>query len=647
MRARLVLLLLGAAACDDAGSALAAFDGGGAATDAAVQPGSAEASIDATSRDAAPGEGEVASEGGDGGADAIEARVDALLGKMTLSDKAGQMTMGGWSSLASDADITTFALGALGGAPGDLAVSDWLSITATVRARAAATPLGIPVMFAIDAVHGNAKLRGTTVFPQNVGMGCTGDPELVREAAAVNAAEVTAVGLALVEAPCVDVARDERWGRTYESFGEEPGVVATMAAAAFAGYRGSSLASAKHFVGAGGTDWGTGVAGRLDQGNVSVDEDEMRRVHLPPFAAAVQAGAQVVMVSYSSWQGTKMTASHHWITDVLKGELGFDGVVMTDGGGALQLGSDVQSDVEIALSSGVDLVNVAQPYAQVVAAIEALAGSGAVPQARIDDAVRRILRVKMRAGLFDVPPPDAATAAATVGSAAHRAVARRAVRESMVLLENDASLLPLPKGARVHVAGPGGNDLGIQSGGWTLGWQGMTGVDATAMGGGSTILDAMRAAATSPDLVTWSADGSGAAASGADVGIVVLHELPYAEYEGDVPDPSFGDTAVPNVYDGTASTILANMLGAKIPLVLLLLTGRPVRIEAMLPSFGAAVAAWLPGSEGEGVADVLYGDAPFTGKLSRSWPTDAQALPFNVDSVPYVPLFPVGFGLTY
>jgi len=617
--------LLAAAACGEDGTVVSTATAGGS-TDGG-----------------GPGPEASAPDAPDGATD-VEARVTALLAQMTLAEKAGQMTMGGWTSLASPDDITTYGLGALGGAPADLEPSDWLTITATTRAKVAATRLAIPLIFAIDAVHGNAKVRASTVFPHNVGMGCTGDPDLVRQAAVVNAAEVTALGLAMTEAPDVDVARDERWGRTYESFGEDPDLVSTMATAAFTGYHGAVLASAKHFLGAGGTTWGTGVGGGLDQGDVLVDQAEMRRVHLPPFAAAVAAGAQVVMVSYSSWQGVKMTESAYWITGVLEGELGFDGIVMTDGGGALQLGPDVQSDVLLALDAGIDLVNVAGPYAQVVAALESLVTSGAVPESRLDRSVRRILRVKMRAGLFDAPPPDPAAVAA-IGSPAHRAVARQAVRESMVLLQNDGALLPLPKGARIHVAGPGAADLGIQSGGWTLGWQGLTGVDATAMGGGTTLVDALRAAATSPDLVTYSADGTGAA--GADLGVVVLHELPYAEYEGDTPDPNFASTASPNIYDGTAAPLVANMSAAGIPLVLVLVTGRPVRIESILPTFGAVVAAWLPGSEGGGVADVLYGDAPFTGKLSRSWPKDSTVLPITYDETPYDPLYAYGYGMTY
>ena len=416
-----------------------------------------------------------------------------------------------------------------------------------------------------------------------------------------------------------------------------------MATAAITGTQPTAIAAAKHAVGAGGTTWGTGVAGGIDRGDARLSEDEMRRVHLPPFRAAVQAGVQAIMVSYSEWQGTRMCISSHWLTDVIKGELGFDGILMTDGGGVLLVGPDIHADVLQAVTAGIDLVNVAAPYREVLSALVSMVQSGEVPMSRIDDAVRRILRVKLRSGLFDAPPPDEVTAA-QVGSAAHRDIARQAVRESLVLLKNDSGLLPLPKGARVHVAGPGGADLGIQSGGWTLAWQGRTGVSPQAMGGGTSILDAMRATASSADLVTYSRDGTGAA--GADVGVVVLHELPYAEFLGDTPNPRFDNPGSPNVYDGQAAARVGVMRASKVPLVLLLLTGRPVRIESYLPDFDAVVAAWLPGSEGQGVADVLYGDAPFVGRLSRSWPRDSATLPLTLDDVPYNPLFPYGFGLS-
>jgi beta-glucosidase len=575
----------------------------------------------------------------------VEARVSCLLSQMTLDEKAGQMTMAGWTSLTSTDDIGALRLGALGGAPYALGADDWPALTATARANAASTRMAIPVLFAIDAVHGNGKVRGATIFPHNIGLGCAHDADLVQKVYAATATEVAALGLGMAEAPAVDVGRDARWGRSYESFGEDPALVSELGTAAIAGTQPTVLACAKHALGAGGTTWGTGVNGGIDRGNNLDSEAEMRRVHLPPFQAAIQAGVQAIMVSYSEWQGTRMCVSGHWLTDVLKGELGFDGIVMTDGGGVLLVGPDIHNDVFLALSAGIDLINVADTYREVLSAIVGLTQSGDVPMSRIDDAVRRILRVKIRAGLFDAPPPDP-SATAQVGSAAHRAIARQAVRESLVLLKNDGHLLPLSKDARVVVAGLGATDLGIQSGGWTMQWQGHVPMSPQDMGGGTTILDAMRAAAASPDLVSYSPDGAGVAGSDASVGVVVLHELPYAEFLGDTYDTRFDNTASPNIYDGTALPLVEAMRASKLPLVLLLLTGRPVRIESLVPWFGSVVAAWLPGSEGTGVADVVYGDAPFVGTLSRSWPRDSTPLPFSYDQTPYDPLFPLGFGLS-
>jgi beta-glucosidase len=573
----------------------------------------------------------------------VEAHVESLLSQMTLDEKAGQMTMAGWTSLTSTDDIAALRLGALGGAPEDTDAHDWLGITATTRANAAATRMQIPVLFAIDAVHGNGKVRGATIFPHNIGLGCTRDPDLVRQVYAATASEVGSLGLGMNEAPDVDVGLDLRWGRSYESFGEDPDLVTTMGTAAITGTQPTVMAVAKHAIAAGATIWGSGVGGGIDEGNVVVSEAETRRVHLPPFQAAVQAGVQAIMVSYSEWQGTRMCIDGHWLTDVIKGELGFDGILMTDGDGIMRVGPDIHGDVVQAVTAGIDIVNVGASYREVLSAIVSMVQSGEVPTSRIDDAVRRILRVKIRGGLFDAPVPDDTTAA-QVGSAAHRAIARRAVQESLVLLKNDAGVLPLPKTARVHVAGPGATDLGIQSGGWTLAWQGRTGVTSADLGGGTTLLDAMRATASSADLVTYSSDGTGAA--GADVGVLVLHELPYSEFKGDTPDPRFDNPASPTVYDGQAASRVAAMRASNLPLVLLLVTGRPVRIESYLPDFAAVVAAWLPGSEGQGVADVLYGDAPFAGTLSRSWPRDATPLPFTLEDTPYDPLFAFGFGLT-
>ncbi|HEY8090014.1 MAG TPA: glycoside hydrolase family 3 N-terminal domain-containing protein, partial [Polyangiaceae bacterium] len=320
-----------------------------------------------------------------GPASDVDGRVEALLSQMTLDEKAGQMTMAGWTSLASTDDITNARLGALGGAPEDLDANDWLAITATARTKAAATRMGIPLIFAIDSVHGNGKVRGATIFPHNIGLGCTGDPALVREVFAATGAEVADLGLSLSESPDVDVGRDLRWGRSYESFGEDPAFVSEMATAAVTGTQTAVLACAKHAIGAGGTSWGTGAHSGIDEGDARISDDEMRRVHLPPFRAAVSAGVQTIMVSYSEWQGTRMCISGHWLTDVLKGELGFDGIVMTDGGGVLLVGPDIDEDVFLAVSAGIDLVNVAAPYEKVIDAIVGRVEKGDLPMSRVDD----------------------------------------------------------------------------------------------------------------------------------------------------------------------------------------------------------------------------------------------------------------------
>ncbi len=627
-------------------------DGGGRASDhedaAAASPPDAVA--EASQADAAS-----VGDAPDPDTPAVEARVDALVSQMTLDEKVGQMTQVGFTFLASSDDITTYGLGSVlaGGddAPAGNTPADWFAMTAGYRAKAAATRLKIPILFGIDAVHGNAKVKGATVFPHDIGMGCSHDTDLVTEAQTITAAEVLAMGITWVFSPDVDVGRDERWGRTYESYGEDPGLVSQMATAAIRGYQGVQLGSlgavlacAKHALGAGGTTWGTGVDGGIDQGDVELSEADMRAIHLPPFQAATEAGALSMMVSYSSFQHVKMSASSKWLTEVIKGELGFRGFLVSDWGAIYQLPGTRQQATATAINAGIDMVMVPDDYVDFIADVKALVGDGTIQQSRIDDAVRRILRAKVIAGLFDAPDPDGGALTA-VGSDAHRAIARQAARESLVLLKNEGALLPLSKSARIHVAGSGANDLGIQSGGWTLGWQGVAGVDAGVLGGGTTILDGLRASASSAGLVTYSADGSGAA--GASVGVVVLYELPYAEYHGDTSDPSFGNTSDSNVYDGTAAATVANMAAAKIPLVLVLLTGRPIRIESLLPTFGAVVAAWLPGSEGAGVADVLYGDANFVGTLSKSWPKDATALPISHDQSGYDPLFPYGFGLRY
>jgi beta-glucosidase len=658
-RAKLLVLVLSASGA--AGACLAVprtGPGVRSPDDAGTETTTADAHGDAS---ATPSGHDAATPAADAGLDtpAVEQTVSALLARMTLAEKVGQMVMVDYGDLTALSDITTYGLGAvLPGAsefPGNNTPQDWLDLTDQVRASAASTRLQIPVIFGIDAVHGSAKVAGATVFPHGIAMGSTRDASLVTQEEEITASELVAMGITMSFSPDSDVGQDERWGRTYESFGEDPTLVSTMVTAAVSGYQhpflgapGSVLACAKHALGAGGTTWGTGVKGGIDQGDTEITEAQMRAVHLPPFQAAVSAGAMAIMVSYSSWNGTKMSASNEWLTSVLKGELGYRGFLLSDYDAITQLPGDVSQEATTAINAGLDMIMMSKGLPAFVGAVESLVAAGTIAQSRVDDAVTRILRAKVMAGLFGAASPNG-SALSTVGSAAHRQVARQAVHESMVLLQNDNNVLPLSRSAHVFVAGPGANDVGVQSGGWTLSWQGVTQTAAAGIGG-TTILAGMQSIASSPGLVTYAYDGSGVPA-GTSVGVVVLYENPYAEYEGDTDDPNFNNTSLSQdpsghvIYDGLASGIVSNMEAANIPLVLVLLTGRPIRIESYLSKFSAVVAAWLPGSEGEGVADMLYGDAPFSGKLPKSWPKDSTLLPISSLQTGADPLFAFGFGL--
>jgi beta-glucosidase len=594
-----------------------------------------------------------------------------MLAKMTLAEKVGQMVMADISVPSATPngpaspnlpDVSSLFLGgvlASGNDGNTNKPSDWLTTTTQYRSAAAGTRLAIPLLFGIDAVHGNAKVDGATVFPHSIALGATRDGALVQQIAAATAAEVSAMGFTMTFAPDADVGQDERWGRTYESFGEDPTLVSPLVGSAISGFQngcwGSGgtmlLGAVKHAIGAGGTAWGTGTqapqtgfAG-VDRGNVTIDEATIRAVHLPPFKAAIDAGAMSILVSYSSIGGTPMINDSHWITDILKTELGFRGFMLSDWDALPSSSSAAQ--VATAINAGLDMIMLSQGASTFINTVTS-AVPGSIPQARIDDAVTRILRAKYVAGLFGQATPTSG-GLSVVGSAAHLKLASQAVSESLVLLQNNNKRLPLSKSAHVAVAGLGGNDMGVQSGGWTLSWQGGPGGAGIP---GTTIFQAMQNVATSSSLVTYTADGSGA--KGADVGVVVLYENPYAEYCGDVTDPNFTSAAVTrpqyspcgDVYDGKAATIVSNMKGAGIPLVLVLVSGRPMRIESYLSSFDAVVEAWLPGSAGDGVANVLYGNASFSGVLPKSWPKDSTTLPISSLQSGSSPLFAFGFGLT-
>ncbi|NUN70179.1 MAG: glycoside hydrolase family 3 C-terminal domain-containing protein [Bacteroidetes bacterium] len=567
----------------------------------------------------------------------IDEQVEALLGSMTLEEKIGQMTQAERGALTNITDIKTYHLGSLlsggGSSPSSNTPSAWADMYDGYQAMALSTRLKIPLLYGIDAVHGHNNVKGATIFPHNIGLGATRDADLVKRAAAVVAKEVAGTGIDWTFAPCIAVPRDERWGRTYEGFGETPELQVMMAPAAVQGFQGTLsgknteiLACAKHFVGDGGT------AGGDDQGNTVLTEEQLRAIHMPGYVEAIKQGVGSIMASYNSWNGTKLHGHKYLLTDVLKGELGFQGFVVSDWEAVDQISGDYPTAILYAISAGVDMVMVPIRYQYFIAELKKLVQRGDIPMYRIDDAVRRILKVKFRMGLFEKPFTDRSLTA-TVGSAAHRAVARECVQKSLVLLKNSNAVLPLKKNAaRIHVAGKNADDIGNQCGGWTISWQGMSGNITT----GTTILQALRKAVPNASAVTFSVTGSGAA--GADVGIVVVGETPYAEGAGDNSQLTLSSEDL---------SAVANMKAAGIPVVVILISGRPMIINSVVSEADAVVAAWLPGTEGEGVADVLFGDVNFSGVLPHSWPRSVQQLPLNLGDAVYDPLFPYGFGLKY
>ena len=576
---------------------------------------------------------------------AAAAKTEELLKAMTLDEKIGQMTQVDLKAIKDKADIARYALGSMlsGGDsdPDDITAQGWARTHDELQSWALKSRLKIPLIYGIDAVHGHNNVDGAVIFPHNIGLGAMRDPGLVEKAARITALEVVGTGIRWAFAPCVAVARDERWGRTYESFGENPELAEVMGAAAVRGLQGptlgettSVLACAKHFVGDGGTTRG------VDQGNTECDLATLRKIHLPGYLAAIKAGVGSVMASYSSWNGKKMHGNHDLLTDLLKKELGFQGFVVSDWAAIDQLSHDYKTAIETSINAGIDMVMIPNGpgqknnYVEFITLLKDLVNEGKVPQSRIDDAVRRILLVKSSMHLFDHPFSDPALTSA-VGSAEHRQVARECVRKSLVLLKNEKSTLPLSKHARrLVVAGRAADDLGIQCGGWTIAWQGKTG---DVMRGGTTLLAAVRQAVGPNTEVTHSADGSGVA--GADAVLVVIGERPYAEMRGDRKDLSLPQADL---------AVLKTAKEAGVPVVTVVFSGRPVLLGPVLESSDAVLAAWLPGTEGQGVADVLLGDFKPTGKLPHTWPRSMDQVPCNVDDgTAKDPLFPYGFGLTY
>ena len=560
--------------------------------------------------------------------------IEELLGKMTLDEKIGQMTQIDWKLAKNTDDVRKLAVGSvLNGAsqlPEPNTPQNWVKLITSIQTRALGTRLGIPIFWGTDAVHGNGLVRGATVFPHNIGMGCTRNPELAEKVGRAAALEMLATGIPWTFAPCIAVPRDERWGRTYEGFGETPELAEMIGAAMVKGLQGEPgqsegvLACAKHFLGDGGTSEGK------DQGDAICSEQELRAIHLPGYAAAVKAGVGSIMVSFSRWNGAPMHANKHLITDVLKGELHFEGFVVSDWEAIDTLPGSNDRKIEAAINAGVDMAMVPLNYQWFVSGLRHLVQKDRVPMARIDDAVRRILKQKARFKLWEHPFPDPAFAG-QLGSPEHRALAREAVRQSAVLLKNQDAVLPLPKNGHILVVGSKADDMGIQCGGWTVGWFGRRG-NVTP---GTTILRAIEKAAAG-GKVSFAPGVRGADA--ADAIVVVVGEEPYAEGKGDRKDLSLSR-------DDLGLISAAQASGKRV--VVVLVTGRPLPIEAVIAGVQAVLVVWLPGSEGDGVADVLFGDYKPTGKLSHSWPRSMSQIPINQGDASYAPLFSYGFGLSY
>jgi len=577
----------------------------------------------------------------------IEVRVDSLLRQMTLDEKIGQMIQLEFASLPSNFDIKTYSLGSLlayaDNGPAGRTPEAWADLYDTLQSYALQTRLKIPLIFAVDAVHGFGAMYGATVFPHNIGLGCTRNPQLIDTAEQITASEMSATGLDWVLGPVVAVARNENWGRTYESFGEDPNLVKEIAGPAVHGFQGDTsaknvniLACAKHFIGDGGT------AGGATNVNTVCDEQTLRAIHLPGYLSAIKQNVGSIMVAQNQWNGLHCHGNPYLLTTLLKGELGFKGIVISDANSFLYAGDPTVpfpnrilygAAIKHSINAGVDMAMISNyvgfNHRTYIDTLHTLISHRDVDTARIDDAVKRILTQKFRLGLFEHPYADRSLLP-LVGSQAHRQVARECVRQSLVVLKKKDGVLPIPKSVqKIHVAGRHANNMGYQCGGWTITWQGGSGNTTI----GTTILQAIQQAVPSAE-VTYSENGLGA--DDADIGIAVIGELPYAEGGGD------GHLTL-NPQDVQA---VRNLKNYNIPVIVILISGRPMIISPILHHCDALIAAWLPGTEGQGISDVLFGDYPPTGILSQTWPKNTSQIPINVGDSVYDPLFAYGYGIT-
>ncbi len=621
----------------------------------------------------------------------IEQKVEAILSQMTLEQKVGQMTQTERMSISPE-EVKRYHIGSVlsggGSCPGSNTPGDWVAMNDAYWAASVESDekhLSIPIIYGVDAIHGHNNVLGATIFPHNIGLGAANDPVLLEKIAKVTAREILATGVEWTFAPTLAVARNNQWGRTYESYSEDPEIVKAYAGRFVKGLqnnlgRDAVIACVKHWVGDGGTTYG------IDQGDTRISEDELTRLHISPYYPALAEGVLTVMASFNSWNGDKCHGHKYLLTDILKDELGFEGFIISDWDGIDYLDEDYSKTIAMGVNAGIDMFMVSEKWKTFIEHLLVHVRNGRVPMERIDDAVRRILFVKIKYGLFERPRPAERfwSNHDSFGSKEHREVAREAVRKSLVLLKNENNILPLNKTARIIVAGKNANDCGHQCGGFTIAWQGVSdndsivkrvseenasstyggevGVQKGSIVGGTSIWQGIQAVAPN---ATLSIDGRAADSAKHDVGIVVIGETPYAEGMGDIRSGDntivemgsyikgllkvlspYGRSLTLNELHPEDLIAIKNITDQGIPAVVVLVSGRTLIIEKELAASTAFVAAWLPGSEGQGIADVLFGDYDFQGKLSFTW-QKKEGENFLRGDENYEPLFPYGYGLQY
>ena len=581
--------------------------------------------------------------------DEIDMKVEQLVKMMTLEEKVGQMTQVDHRYLEKKSDIKKYFLGSLlsggGSVPDTNNVRSWVRMYNEYQSFALETRLKIPIIYGIDAVHGHNNVLDATIFPHNIGLGCSNDEDLVRRISAATAREVQATGLDWTFAPCVAVAQDERWGRTYESFSEDPDIVTRLGNASIQGYQGSSLdqsntilACAKHYVGDGNTIYGTGMHGKIDRGDVLLDEKELRSKYIKPFKEAIDNNVGSIMVSYNSWQSEKLHGHKYLIDEVLKKEMKFKGFIVSDWAAIDEIDKDYKKSIIQAVNAGIDMVMVpgqfiesANSYIDFIELLKESIQDGSIKMSRIDDAVSRILNIKYSMGLFEKPLKKF-NKVNDLGSDKNRAIARESVKKSVVLLKNN-NILPIKKNTQnILVAGEHADNIGYQCGGWSIWWQGGSGKITK----GTSILDGIKSHTGKNINLNYSKNGD--VDKNTDLIIVAIGEKPYAEMNGDREslDLSKNDIELVNKLSKSGK-----------PIVMVLISGRPMILEPILEKCDAILAAWLPGSEGAGISDVLFGDYSPTAKLSFSWPKNMKQIPINFDDTNYDPLYRFGHGLTF